>query len=132
MEAEPVLSFEGRLLLLRDSGQASDSVVNFAREEILQLASELGISLETEGAGMLVNHLVLALERARSGDSYIASAEVAQLLAAELDNQAALRDRARQLGARARQQLRAELPDGEIDFLAMHLAALMTAEQMED
>ena len=131
MDAEPVLSFDGRLRLLRDSHQASDSVVNFAREEILQIANELGLSLETEGAGMLVNHLVLALERARTGNSYVAPAEVVQLLAAELDKQAVPRDRARWLAARAHQQLQADLPDSEVAFLAIHLAAVLAAQQME-
>ncbi|HYM49561.1 MAG TPA: PRD domain-containing protein [Candidatus Limnocylindrales bacterium] len=131
IDAEAKLTFEGRLRLLRESNQATEAVVAFVREEMAQIAGELGLSLDTDGAGMLVNHLVLALERARNGTPYVAPAEIVQLLAAELDGRPAIRHRARRLATRARQRLHADLPDSEVDFLAVHLAAILTAGQLD-
>ena len=131
-DAPTELSIQARLKLLSESGQASEAVVAFARKEVTRMEQDLGVSLETEGGGMLVNHLVLALQRARNGTSYVAPDGVADLIASELRDRPDVRDRARVLAARAREELEAALPDTEVDFLAVHLAALAEADEHTD
>jgi hypothetical protein len=122
----PELTFEARLQLLLESSQASPTVIEFARREMRRLGVELDLDLDGNGAGMLVNHLVLALERARTGSAYSPPAEVSDLISAELEGRPAERAAAGELASRARDQLGAELPGSEVDFLAIHLAALLS------
>jgi hypothetical protein len=125
------LNLESRLELLHDSGQASTDVVAFTRREMLRLGDELGVPVENDRAGMLVSHLALALQRATHGEPSTSPEGVTELIAAELDQRSRYRDQARVLAARALEELQAPLPDFEIDFIALHLAALVAEDIAE-
>ena len=126
-DADFALSFDRRLALLRDSGQASRDVIDFVHREMTALAGELGISLESDGAGMLGNHLVLALQRAVSGEPYDGGAQLQGLLESELEAHPQARHCADQVADHARTTLNADLPQGERNYVAIHLAALLVA-----
>jgi hypothetical protein len=119
------LSTDDRLQLLGDSGQASSAVIEFTRRELVRFHDELGIPIANVRAGLMVNHIVLALERARAGEPFAAPAHLAELVDAELSARPHVRRSARGLAVRALQELDAAMPDAEVDMIALHLAALI-------
>lgn len=114
---------EKRMALFQETGQVSSEVSRFVRGELERLAGEWGLVLEEESAGMLVSHLLLALERARAGEA-IGEWEGSEDAAAELDERPWAVEEARGIVDNARTALGADLPEGEERFLALHLAAI--------
>lgn len=87
----------------------------------------MGFVLEEESAGMLVSHLLLALERARAGEP-IEEWEGAEDVAEELAEAPGIVEEARRIVGRASSELGAELPETEVNFLALHLAVIAGSE----
>jgi hypothetical protein len=112
-----------RMKLFEETGQVSPEVSSFARGKLEHVADEWGLKLEEETAGMLVSHLLLALERARAGES-INEWEGSEDAAEELAERPWAVDKAREVVRDARIDLGANLPETEINFLALHLAAI--------
>ena len=94
-----------------------------ARGELDRVAQGWGLALEEDSAGMLVSHLLLALERARAGE-VIWEWEGQEDTADELAERPWALEEARRIVENARVELGADLPDGEVRFLALHLAAI--------
>lgn len=113
---------EKRMALFQETGQVSSEVSRFVRGELERLAGEWGLVLEEESAGMLVSHMLLALERARAGEA-IGEWEGSED-AAELAERPWAVAEARGIVDDARTALGADLPEGEARFLALHLAAI--------
>ncbi len=93
------------------------------------MAAEL-TALEDEGrtvteatAGMLTSHLTMALGRLLRGEP-IEEFSTDEQVAAELAGHPEAVARARAISARAEQALGPALPESEINFLGLHLAAL--------
>lgn len=114
---------EERLALFEESGQVAPEVVSFTRSELDSVAAEWDLLLEEENAGMLVSHLLLALERARAGDA-IEDWEGSEDAAEELATRPWAVEKAKRIVSNARSALGADLPDREAQFLALHLAAI--------
>lgn len=114
---------EKRLTLFEETGQVSPEVIGFTRGELERVAGVWGLVLEEESAGMLVSHLLLALERARAGEA-IEEWEGSEDAAEELADRPWAVGEAQRIVDSARAALDADLPEGEIRFLALHLAAI--------
>ncbi|MDJ1130361.1 PRD domain-containing protein [Streptomyces iconiensis] len=111
-----------RIQLFREGGQVRPEAVDFVVEELAALADE-GRPVTEKTAGMLTSHLMMALTRLLAGEAieqFLTDEEVA----AELAGHPEAVERARRTARRARSELGAELPESEINFLAMHLAVL--------
>ena len=120
---------EKRLALFEESGQVSAEVVSFTRDELERVAEEWGLVLEEENAGMLVSHLLLALERARAGEA-IADWEGSEDAAEELAARPRAVEKAQRIVSNAQSTLGANLPEGEARFLALHLAAIAEVQDI--
>jgi hypothetical protein len=114
---------EKRLALFEETGQVSPEVVRFARGELERVAGGWDLVLEEESAGMLVSHLLLALERTRAGGA-IEEWEGSEDAAEELAERPWALEEAQRIVDNARGALGADLPEGETRFLALHLAAI--------
>lgn len=120
---------EKRLSLFEETGQVSPEVVSFARGQLERVAEEWGLILEEENAGMLVSHLLLALERARAGDA-IEDWEGSEDAAEELAARPWAVGRAERIVKHAWSVLGANLPEGETRFLALHLASIAEVQHV--
>ena len=116
-----------RMRLFQETGQVSPGVSSFVRSELEHVAEEWDLKLEEETAGMLVSHLLLALERARAGEA-IKEWEGSEDVAEELAERPWAVDKAREVVRHARTGLGADLPETEVNFLALHLAAIAEAQ----
>jgi transcriptional regulatory protein LevR len=112
-----------RMRLFQETGQVSSEVSSFVRSQLERVAQEWGLKLEEDTAGMLVSHLLLALERARAGEA-IKEWESLEDAAEELAERPWAVDKARQVVRDARIDLGIDLPETEANFLALHLAAI--------
>jgi transcriptional antiterminator len=112
-----------RMRLFQETGQVSSEVSSFVRSQLEGVAKEWGLKLEEDTAGMLVSHLLLALERARAGEA-IEEWEGSEDAAEELAERAWAVDKARLVVQDARTDLGVDLPETEVNFLALHLAAI--------
>lgn len=112
-----------RMDLFQETGQVSSKVASFTRGELERVAEKSGLKLEEESAGMLVSHLLLALERARAGEA-IKGWECSKDAAEELAEHPWAVEEAWVIVGKARSALDADLPETEVDFLALHLAAI--------
>jgi len=109
--------------MFEETGQVSPEVVRFARGELGRVAEGWGLALEEGSAGMLVSHLLLALERARAGEA-IGEWEGSEDAAEELAERPWALEEAQRIVDNARGALGTDLPEGEARFLALHLAAI--------
>lgn len=111
-----------RIQLFREGGQVPAPVADFVTGELVALGDE-GRPVTEETAGMLTSHLMMALTRLLAGEA-IEQFRTDTEVAAELAGHPEAVERARRTAGRARDELGAELPESEINFLAMHLAVL--------
>ncbi|MFF8983791.1 PRD domain-containing protein [Streptomyces globisporus] len=111
-----------RLRLFREGGQAAPEVVDFVAAELTVLEDE-GNTVTEATAGMLTSHLTMALGRLLRGEP-IEEFSTDEQVAAELAGHPEAVARARAISARAEQTLGPPLPESEINFLGLHLAAL--------
>ncbi|QDY78385.1 PRD domain-containing protein [Streptomyces qinzhouensis] len=118
-----------RIALFRQDGRVRPEVADFVSAELGALAAE-GRTVTEATAGLLTSHLMLALTRLVDSVP-ITGFPADPAIAAELAAHPEAVDRARSLAGRARRELGAELPESEIGFLGLHLAALATATAEE-
>ncbi|MFD8062061.1 PRD domain-containing protein [Streptomyces cyaneofuscatus] len=111
-----------RLRLFREGGQAAPEVIDFVAAELTALEDE-GRTVTEATAGMLTSHLTMALGRLLRGEP-IEEFSTDEQVAAELAGHPEAVGRARAISARAEQALGPALPESEINFLGLHLAAL--------
>ena len=111
-----------RLQMFREGGQAEPRVTDFVAGELDALAAD-GHVVTEDTAGMLTSHLVMALTRLLNGEA-IEQFLTDEQVAAELAQHPEAVATARAVAARAETALGAALPESEISFLGMHLAAL--------
>ncbi len=119
-----------RMRLFQETGQVSPEVSSFVRSKLERVAEEWDLKLEEDTAGMLVSHLLLALERARAGEA-INEWEGSEDVAEELAERPWAVDKAREVVRDARTDLGADLPETEVNFLALHLAAIAEVQGKE-
>src|SRR4051794_39188092 len=111
-----------RLQMFRDGGQVEPRVIDFVTGELDAMAAGGQVVTEETG-GMLTSHLLMALTRLLNGEAieqFAADEQVAAELVEHPESVAA----ARAIAERAGAALDATLPESEINFLGMHLAAL--------
>lgn len=118
-------SLDFRLQLLEDSQTISPEVAGLARRLMARVEAEYDLTLTEENGSMFVTHLAVALERLRAGEA------IEQMPPAAL---AEVRGYRREWGFMQRvaeeagTQLGVSVPEGEVGFLTVHLAALVRGE----
>lgn len=119
MAVNPELS--ARLDLLVASGQLDRDLADFMADRVVALADAVGRQPDGERFSMLCTHTALALQRARRGEAVEEwEASHAGELAAHPRAQAA----AREFVDVAADRLGLRLPEQEVEFVALHLAAI--------
>ncbi|MFD3559102.1 PRD domain-containing protein [Streptomyces sp. NPDC058686] len=111
-----------RIRLFREGGQVRPEVADFVSAELTALTAR-GHEVTEQTAGMLTSHLMMALTRLVDGEP-IEQFLTDEQVAAELAGHPRAVAGAREVAARACEQLGATLSDSEVNFLAMHLAVL--------
>lgn len=111
-----------RLSFFMESGTVDSDLCEFVRDELTTLAAA-GFVVTEESAGMFATHLLMALQRVRSGEPVEVS-EGAELIRQQLVGQQEAIDIAQQLADRAAGSHQVQLPPHEIDFIALHIATL--------
>ncbi|NEE36608.1 PRD domain-containing protein, partial [Streptomyces sp. SID7982] len=97
-------------------------VIDFVASELTALEDE-GNTVTEATAGLLASHLTMALGRLLRGEP-IEEFSTDEQVAAELAGHPEAVARARAISARAEQTLGPALPESEVNFLGLHLAAL--------
>jgi hypothetical protein len=113
---------ERRLQLFKGAGTVDADLCAFVRAELERLDAA-GLAVTDDSAGMLTSHLLMALQRVRGGEP--AEEPVAgDLVVSQLAGHEEAVARAHGLAERANQAYGVALPPHEVDFLALHFAAL--------
>jgi transcriptional regulatory protein LevR len=112
-----------RIRLFEQSGQVSPQVCAFVEEQLELAARKWNVRLAEEVVGMMVSHLVMALERERTGKA-VEESEGLEDAAEELSEHPVAVEQAKCIVEAARSELDVKLPEREIQFLALHLAAI--------
>ncbi len=117
-------ALQRRLELFEQTGQAEAQVCRFVAAELATVTAR-GLTVTEDSAGTLTSHLVLALQRGRNGEP-VTQFPAADVISAELASHPDALQHAHELADRARTALAVTLPEQEVRFLALHLAALTT------
>lgn len=114
-------TLEQRLDIFRSMPEVPDEAVDLVAEELTRI--DPAGRLDDDQAGMFVSHAVNALARlGRSDHTVTAPDDAVFVQVLEEDPQAA--DDAGSIAARVESRFGRPLPDAEVQFLAIHLAAL--------
>ncbi len=111
-----------RIDLFKSSDVVDSDLVMFVHAELEGMAAS-GLTVTDDTVGTFATHLMMALQRCRTGETLDPSLNV-DAVAAELQEFPAAVQAATQLAERARRDHRIELPEGETLFVALHLAAM--------
>lgn len=118
MDCDLVRRFE----VFEQTGQVDADICAFGRAEVSRLEAG-GARVGEETAGVLVSHLLLALQRVRRGQP-VGELPAAERIEAELSGYPDAVAAAEALADRARVRLAVMLPHEEVRFVALHLAVL--------
>jgi hypothetical protein len=113
--------FRARFDLLEQSEQATPAARRLTVEVLDRLADETGISFTEASAAPFATHMIMAFTRLARGEFEEPSAVVAD----ELQTRGAERDLVDQLMQECSRQLGHEVPAGEVDYMTVHLCAIL-------
>ncbi|MGE5561621.1 MAG: PRD domain-containing protein [Chloroflexota bacterium] len=113
---------EFRLRLLGDSGQVDRDSLAACRRVIKAVEERYRITVGEDNGGMFVTHLAVALARLRAGQPVT---EIPPVAVAEAREHVAIWQFIADTAGAAAASLGAALPESEVAFLTLHLAALL-------
>lgn len=114
--------FTERLDMLEESGQLT-SLARWLTENALgRIVGELGVQLGEDNAAQFVTHLAIALDRLQRGEAIEPSAVVTD----EVSEHPREREVMRRVMDECEEVLDRVVPDAEVDYMTVHLAALVT------
>jgi transcriptional antiterminator len=117
--------FNERLDLLEESGQVT-SLARWLTENVLaRLSQELDLQLTEDNAAQFATHLAMSLSRLHRGDPEV---EMSSALADELQAYQREREIVRRVLMECRQLLDREIPEVEVDYVTVHVCALLEGE----
>jgi transcriptional antiterminator len=113
--------FRERLDMFEEAGQITSLSRWLTENALAQIAKEFDLELTEDNASQFVTHFAMALSRLQRGDFAEPSAVVADELAGRERERKVMRRIAMDIG----QVLDREVPDSEVDYLTIHLLALV-------
>jgi transcriptional regulatory protein LevR len=113
--------FRERLDMLEESGQITALARWLTESSLARIADELSVALSEENAAQFVTHLAIALDRLQRGEPVEASAVVTDEVAEFPRERAVMR----RIMAECEKVLDREVPDAEVDYMTVHLCALV-------
>jgi transcriptional antiterminator len=113
--------FRDRLDLFEESGQITSLSRWLTENALARIAKEFDLELTEENASQFVTHFAMALSRLQRGDFAEPSAVVAEELAGRERERAVVRV----IAGDIEQVLDRQVPDSEVDYLTIHLLALL-------
>lgn len=117
--------FQTRFELLCDTGQVSQAAVNATRQVVAAIEQRYNRNLTEENAAMFVTHMVMAFERLlRNEELNDVPPEVLDEVTPYHETQVFV---AETIGEALR-PYRVHVPEAEIAYLTLHLAAIQQAE----
>jgi hypothetical protein len=114
-----------RLDFFESAGQVDPDLCTFVRAELDSLATD-GVTVTEDSAGMFATHVLLALQRVRAGEP-VEVPDAADLISAQLEGEDGAVARANEIASRASVHHNVQLPPHEVDFVALHVAALLAS-----
>jgi transcriptional regulatory protein LevR len=116
--------FGERLDMLEGSGQITALARWLTEHSLAELARTLSVRFEEKNAAPFVTHLGIALTRLQRGDEVEPSAVVADEIAERVRE----REVMRKVMGQCEELLDREVPKAELDYITVHLCALLEDE----
>jgi transcriptional regulatory protein LevR len=113
--------FAERLGMLEESGQITSLSRWLTENSLARIADELQLRLTEDNAAQFVTHLAIALNRLQRGEAIAPSATVS----GEIADYGRERDVVRRVMDECEELLDRAVPDAEVDYMTVHLAALV-------
>jgi transcriptional regulatory protein LevR len=113
--------FRERLDMLEESGQMTALARWLTENALARIAEELQVRLGEDNAAQFVTHLAIALNRLQRGEAVAPSA----LVTDEVAEHPHVREVMRRVMDECEEVLDREVPDAEVDYMAVHLCALI-------
>jgi transcriptional antiterminator len=117
--------FRDRLDMLTESGQVSSLARWLTENSLARIAQEFQITLTEDNAAQFTTHLAMAFSRLQRGE---AEAPLSDALAEEVHAHARERELVRRVMSECEPLLERDVPDSEIDYMTVHLCALVEDE----
>jgi transcriptional regulatory protein LevR len=114
--------FAERLDLLQESGQITQLARRLTEFMVAELATEFALALDDESGAPMVTHIAMALTRLNRGEEPPA---LSKALERELEGKVVERTAITRLMEDAAHALGREVPETEISYMTLHLAALV-------
>jgi hypothetical protein len=122
-EAGGQVSLPARLAFLADAGVITATARDLTEASIREISARL-LPLDAEDGASLVTHIAMALTRVERGEP---EPELPQIAADELVDRPEERALAHDLAVTWEASLGRPIPDSEVSYVAIHLAALRLA-----
>ena len=116
--------FRERLDMLEESGQLTTLARWLTENALARVAGELGVTLTEDNAAQFVTHLAIALNRLQRGEPVEPSAVVSDEVREYPREQAVMR----RVMNECEEVLDRHVPDAEVDYMTVHLCALVEDE----
>jgi hypothetical protein len=114
--------FRDRLDLLEESSQVTPLARWLTESSLARIGQTFELRLTEENAAQFVTHLAIALTRLQRGDPPV---ELSAVVADELKSRAQEREMLRSIMTECEDVLDRRVPDVEIDYMTVHLCALL-------
>lgn len=116
--------FVDRLDMFEEAGQVTSLVRFLTETSVARVALEFDLELTEDNAAQFVTHIAMALSRLQRGEF----AEPSAILEEELRDRVRERQAMRRVVGEIEQVLDREVPASEVDYLTIHLCALLEDE----
>jgi transcriptional regulatory protein LevR len=120
------IEFRERFDLLEETGQITPLARWLTEHVLAEIAQDLGVKLDEDNASQFVTHVGMALTRLQRGDGDVAASAV---VTEALGGRARERQVVRWVMDECEQVLDRKVADAEVDFMTVHLCALLEDEQ---
>ena len=118
-------AFSDRFDMLEESGQITALARWMTVNALARIAQDFGLTLTEDNASQFATHVAMAFSRLQRGEE---EAPLSEALRDEVREHPREREVVRQIMGEAEPVLDRDVPDSEIDYMTVHLCALV-AEQ---
>lgn len=118
--------FRERFALLEEAGQVTPLARWLTEHALAEIAQDLGVKLDEENASQFVTHVGIALTRLQRGDGELTASEA---VTQAVEDRLRERQVVRWVMDQCEQVLDRKVPDVEVDFMTVHLCALLEDEE---
>lgn len=114
--------FAERLDMLEESGQVSALARWMTENALARVSEELALTLTEDNAAQFTTHIAMAFSRLQRGE---AEADASSALAEEVAARPREREIVRRIMAECEALLERKVPAAEVDYMTVHLCALL-------